>query len=195
MSRCNTPSDILRLGKYINTKIIPECLVAVNAFIVVQKVAASEKDQFAIVNLNSLWVMRGVTPDDVDAGLVDQSMRKGALIAGNVIPPIPAPVERRHKDVSWPLQSAYLCSNFGDRPRGQIGQKIDTGTFLRGGPCGGNATRRRAQSDNNDPSAQDRQYGRTARFIKVVTGTGRRHPDVFQRSQRLQQTFFPQSNT
>jgi len=110
--------------------------------------------------LDGPWVVRGMAVDDVDAA-VDQPVRKAHMRAGHVVAPVAAPVNRGHDDIAW---TAHLTQAVGNSPNGQlgqIGQQVDTGPVVSGGPISRDPTRVGAEcKDDHSCRIRKRDDGR-----------------------------------
>src|SRR5947208_3628706 len=73
-------------------QVVPVVLVAGDALVVVDEVAAPVEDELPRVHLQGARMVRGVAVDEVHAG-VDQGVRTGGLGAGDEVAPVGAPVD------------------------------------------------------------------------------------------------------
>ncbi len=63
-------------------QIVPEFLVSLDAFVIVQEIAAAIEDRLFLVDFDPLRMVRRMAVDDVDARQVDQRMGEGPLPRG-----------------------------------------------------------------------------------------------------------------
>src|SRR5262249_8540695 len=120
-----------------------------------QKIAASVEDQLLFVDLDAFGVMRGMTVDDIESRLLDETVRKFPLGGRNLVTPIRPPMNGGHKDIA-----GSLCRRSSRNQRygaiGEIGQQIDAGLLLTGGPIRGDAAGLRPEGEHDDPSLAHR---------------------------------------
>ncbi len=96
-------------------------IVTLDAFVVIDEVAASVEDRFPLVDLDSLGVVRGMTVDDIDTGLIDQLVGEGSLVRRDFVTPVAPPVNGRHDDVVVLAGCANLLPDATCAFVGQVG--------------------------------------------------------------------------
>ena len=128
-------------------QIIPEALVAADAFVIVDAIAAAVEDEPAPVDLDRAGVMRGVAVDQVDTA-VDQPSGEADLVVIHVISPVGAPVDGHHGNVTGLLNGLYPADDIVGGAAGQdwAGNRRRAGWRSRpsraGSRCGRPRTRR-----------------------------------------------------
>src|SRR5690606_31231535 len=80
---------IVEFGEVQQRQFAAKALVAFDAFVVVDQVAAAVEDQPPVVDLEALGVVGGVAVDQIDAGLVDQALGEAALFLGDDVAQLP----------------------------------------------------------------------------------------------------------
>src|SRR2546425_5597848 len=85
--------------------------LSTDALVVVQEVAATEKDDPIAVDLDALWMVRGMAVHHVHHRGIDQPMREGTLGFRNAITPVAAPVNRGHDHVAGTPDGADSSRN------------------------------------------------------------------------------------
>src|SRR5690606_35643826 len=85
-------------------EIAPELVVPGDPLVVVQEIAAPVEDRAVPEDLDRLRVVRRVAVDDVDPGVFDQRVGEATVLLGDLVPPVPAPVDRGDGDVARPLR-------------------------------------------------------------------------------------------
>ena len=79
---CEFAGATANLWQVHDRQIVAELLVARDAFIVVQEVAATVKDRLAAVDLDALGMVGRMAMDDIEACPVDQPAREPLCCAG-----------------------------------------------------------------------------------------------------------------
>jgi hypothetical protein len=102
-------------------EIAAKLLVARDAFVIVEEIAAAVKDETILVDFDRLGVMRGVAVNDGDARLLDQSMSEPALILRRLIAPIRPLMDGDDHDVSRPPDLRELLDDRADCRLGKRG--------------------------------------------------------------------------
>ena len=106
---------------------------------------------------------------DVHAA-VDERVREADLVAGDVVAPVGAPVDRDHDDVARAASTCRTRSAISARGRRRrLGQEVDAGPVLGRGPAARHAAGGRAAGEDQDaPAAGDRDGGGAARLGQVA---------------------------
>jgi hypothetical protein len=92
-------------------KIASISLVARDAFVVVQEVAAPVENGPPSVDFDCLRMMRGVAVDHIDAGHIDELVSQGDLLLFDLVAPVVTPVNGSHDDVSLSPAGLYPSRN------------------------------------------------------------------------------------
>ncbi len=85
-------------------------LVAGDALVIIDAVAAAVQDEPAAVHLDRARVVWGVAVHHVDAA-VDQSAGEAHLIGVHAVSPVGSPVDGDHRDVTGPLGRLHLAED------------------------------------------------------------------------------------
>src|SRR5260370_32860325 len=132
-------------------QIAAEFIVTADSFVVGEKIAAAIENEAILEYLDRLHVMGGVAMHDGDA-FINQAMGKRALLRGNVIAPVAAPVDRCDEDIARLLMLSHLtCDSRSGRFR-EIVEEIDSRGNTRGAPLMWNAAGCRSKCEEKHSS-------------------------------------------
>ena len=85
----------------------PELLVTADALVVIDQVAAAVADELAAIDLDCLRVVGRMTVDEIDPRFSDEIVCQGALLVGDVVAPVAAPMYRDKDNIAGPLDSLH----------------------------------------------------------------------------------------
>ena len=94
------PVGRVDIGKIHQGEIVTIVFVALNALVIVQKIAAAVEDQPIAVDLDPLGMMRGMAVNDRNISALDKAMGKVPLPFRNVITPIRSLMNRDNNHVT-----------------------------------------------------------------------------------------------
>lgn len=86
---------VVEFGEVQQSQFAAKAFVALDAFVVVDQIAAAVEDQPPVMDLEALGVVGGVAVDPVNAGLVDQAVGEAPLFFGDDVAPVAAGRDRR----------------------------------------------------------------------------------------------------
>ena len=122
--------------------------MAADPLVVVQEVAAAVEDRAPAVDLDRHRVVRGVAVDDVDGRALHQRVREAPVSGGNVVPPVGAPVHRRHDDVARAPRALHEPGHALDGLVGEVRQQVDARRRRARRPVARNAGVRGAEGED-----------------------------------------------
>src|SRR5664279_3670313 len=114
----------IETGEIHHGEIAAKFLVAANALIVIQEVAASVEDQSILVYFDGFRVVRGMAVDKRNIGLIDEAARKSSLLFWNLISPICSPMNRCNDQIAWPPYALHLFRDPRDAFIGKVADKV-----------------------------------------------------------------------
>jgi hypothetical protein len=129
-----TSGQGLETGEIHRGEIAAKFLVAANALIVVQEVAASVEDQSILVAFDGLRVVRGMAVDKRNIGPIDEGARKSSLLFRTLISPICSPMNGCNHQIAWPPYALRLFRDPRDAFIGKVGDKVHAGGHWSHGP-------------------------------------------------------------
>src|SRR6266566_1321292 len=122
-------------GEVQQAQIAAEVLVAADALVVVDGIAAAIQDQSAPVDLDGAGVVGGVAVDEIGPS-VDELVRETNLVIRHAIPPVAAPVHRHDNDVTRLPDGLHPGNEVPGGSAGQARQEIDARPRGGRGPVG-----------------------------------------------------------
>src|SRR5690606_9454041 len=94
-------------GEKHQRQIAPIFFIPDDTLIVADKIPAAIDNQFALINLHTLNMMRGVTVNDIHARLSNQSPGKLRMFFRNFVAPVTTPMNGYHNKI---LRLLYLLN-------------------------------------------------------------------------------------
>src|SRR5215472_18345646 len=125
-------------GEVQQPQVVPVLLVAADALVVVDAIAAAVEDELAPVDLDRAGMVRGVAVDQVDAA-VDEPAGEADLVTVHAIPPVGSPVDGHDRDVARLPGGAHPGDDTIGGSLAQVGQEVHSRPAAGGGPSGGDA--------------------------------------------------------
>lgn len=134
------------------SEIVAELLVSVDAFVVGEEVAAAVHDRLARVHLERPRVMRRMPVHHVDPA-VDERVREADVLLGDLVAPVPSPVDRDDDDVARAPDPRCAIDDGGGLVVAEIAEERDAGCILARRPPRRDAARRMTDAEHEHAPA------------------------------------------